>query len=381
MTITVTGGRAPAGTGWQPVEVTIDGDRIVPTTADQPVSHVEDVAGRVVLPGLVDLHTHIFRGQEAGVDPDTIGAATGVTTMLDAGSAGGHLFDAFRTTTIDSAATRVRALVNVATIGITSFVLKGELHEPAYRNLDAAIATIERHRDVVIGVKVRASHNVGGPETTAALAFAREVADATGLPLTVHLGPAPAEVDRILETLQGGDILTHCFTGWAGNTLLDDNTGRPRASAVAARQRGVLFDVGHGASGFDPVVARAMLDAGFPPDAISSDLHSHSVDIVADLPTVINKFLALGMPLADAVPLVTSRPAQIMGLASAGVGALEPGLSPADVAVFDLRDEPFELDVAGETLTSQFTLVPYLTVRAGHVVHRATGRLDPEGPA
>ncbi len=338
-------------------------------TSKARVVDLSSVRGAVVVPGLVDLHVHVFRGQDAGREPDLLGAQTGVTTMLDAGSAGAHLFDAFRITTIDTAETRVRAMINVATIGITSFQLRGELADPAYLDAAALKRAVERHRDVIVGVKVRASSNVGGSAASDALRFARLVADDLGLPLMVHLGPAPAAVDEILSTLRGGDILTHCFSGWPQNDLLGRD-GLPRPAVLDARERGIVFDLGYGQSSFDPEVARTLLSTGFAPDTISSDVHAYSTRI-GGLPVAMNAMRALGLSLPEVLVRTTHAPAGVLGLN--GVGRLLPGESPADVAVLADEPRPWSAEGTSTTLIAPSTLEPVLTIRAGRVVH------DPRG--
>lgn len=339
-------------------------------SADPPASGggdgiVIDATGLLIVPGLVDLHTHIFQGQDAGVAPDALGAKTGVTTMVDAGSAGAHLFGAFAETTIARAATRVVAFLNIASIGITSFRLRGELRTLDYCDTGAAIAAVSEHRRHLVGVKVRASADVGGENAVEALRRARVVADATDLPLMVHLGPAPASVDDILDRLAPGDILTHCFTGFPGNAVADAS---PRPSVRRAYERGVVFDVGHGGSGFDATVARTMLDHGFPPHTISSDVHHYSIDSIPGLPDAMSKMLALGLPLESVIAAVTSRPASVVGLDRDGVGSLLPG-SVADIAGFRLveRDTEFT-DGHGHTFSGTRQIEPAFTIRNGTVV-------------
>ena len=339
-----------------------------------PDDRVVDVSGCVVAPGLVDLHAHLFVGQDLGIDPDVVGPPSGTTTFVDAGSAGGHVFGAFRRATLDRTSLRVRAFVNIASIGTTSILLRGELKSPEYADVETAVAAIEANRDVVVGVKVRASADVGGEHAPEALRRARAVADRVGLPLMVHLGPAPASLDEIVDLLGPGDILTHAFSGWPGNTVIADGVVRP--SVRAARERGVLLDVGHGMSGFDAAVGRAMVAAGEAPDAISTDLHTYSESRVIDLPTVLSKFLDFGLPLPDALVRATLAPARAVGLDADGVGTLDAG-APADVAVLRLVDGAFALgmpDTPGYVETTQ-RLDAVLTLAGGAVVH------DPEGRA
>lgn len=326
-----------------------------------------DVGGLLVTPGLVDLHSHVFAGQDLGVDPDVVGPPAGTTTFVDTGSAGAHLIGAFRRGTIDRAASRVRAFLNIASIGTTSILLAGELENLAYADVDACLAAACEHADRVIGIKVRASGNVVGANGAEPMHRARRVADQLGLPLMVHLGPAPPDTEEILATLGAGDILTHCYTGFADNRLLVD--GRVRESVLAARERGVVFDVAHGMSAFDAEVAAGMIAEGFRPDTISSDVHAYSLDSVGDLPAVMSKLLALGMSLEEVIAAATIVPARHAGLATDGVGTLRPG-APGDVAAFEIVEGGITYaDTRGHGFSGDRRLQAALTVRAGVIVH------------
>lgn len=345
-------------------DVRIDGGVIADGDA-RPGDRVIDVTGRIVAPGLVDLHTHVFAGQDLGVDADGVAFPSGTTTMIDTGSAGAHLIGAFRASTLQRSRVGIRAFLNIATIGATSILLGGELRAPWYVSEEEAVAAIEANRDFVVGVKVRASANVGGEHTRPALAAARRVADRVSLPLMVHLGPPPVGVDEIADSLREGDILTHAFTGWSGNAVVDDD-GRIRPSVARARERGVLLDIGHGASGFSLEVARRMLAEGQPPDTISTDLHAYSSKVVGDLPQVMSRFLALGMPFGDVLRCTTVTPARAVGLA---VGELTPG-SRADVTVLELVDADVEYaDGFGATIRASHELRAVKTFLAGQQVY------------
>jgi len=252
--------------------------------------------------------------------------------------------------------------VNIASIGATSIRLAGELTALPYCDVDVAVAAARRHADIVAGIKVRASADVGGDNAPVALERARRAADRAGLPLMVHLGPAPAGVEAILRVLRAGDILTHCFTGFAGNAVVRD--GRVRDAVLAARQRGVLLDVGHGMSGFDATVAAAAIAQGVLPDTISSDLHAYSRPAVGTLPRVLAAFVALGLTPAQAFVRATAAPAAVLGRSA----ALRAG-EPADVAVFRLAEEPVEhRDGHGHTFPGRLRVRPVLTVVGGDVV-------------
>jgi dihydroorotase len=330
---------------------------------------VIDARGRLVTPGLVDLHAHVFHGQDLGVDPDRVGPASGTTTFVDTGSAGGDLFGAFRLGTIERAIPRIRAFLNISSIGVTSMLRAGELENLAYCDVDTCVACAQAHSDLIVGVKVRASGNVVGASGDEPLRRARAAADRLGQPLMVHLGPAPSDTATILAALGAGDVLTHCFTGWEDNRLLVD--GRIRPAVLEAQRRGVRFDVGHGMGSFDAEIARTMIAEGFAPDAISSDIHAYSEAAVGDLPAVMSKFLALGLSLEEVVARTTLEPARVLGL---DAGTLRVG-APADVAVLEVLDGPvaFE-DTWGHAFEGARRLRAVLTVRAGAIVHEEERR-------
>jgi dihydroorotase len=190
------------------------------------------------------------------------------------------------------------------------------------------VGAAREHADLIVGVKVRASANVVGANGDEPLRRAREAADALGLPLMVHIGEAPSGIETVLAALGAGDVLTHCFSGWRDNGLLDEN-GRIRPSVLAAQKRGVIFDVGHGMGSFDVEVAKALLDQGFAPDTISSDVHAYAA---ARLPDVLSKFLALGLSLDEVISRATTAPARALGLT----------LPAGDKTVLELVDAPVE---------------------------------------
>ncbi len=369
------GGRVldPASGRDGPADVAVRDGRLVPTPTDADLSpladRVIDVEGLVVVPGFVDLHAHVFRGHDLGVDPDAFGARSGITTFVDTGTAGGHLFDAFAAGTIERARSRILAFVNISSIGATSILLAGELENLAYCDVAVCCDAIRRHGRHVLGVKVRSSGNVVGRNGLEPFRRALAAAEQAGTPLMVHIGPEPPDVEAMLEAMRPGDVLTHCHTGHANRLVVD---GRLREAAVLARERGVLFDVGHGMGSFDVGVAAAMLERGFLPDTISTDIHAYSESAVVDLPHVLSKFLALGMSLPDVVARATTGPAAAIGRAD-GTGTLQSGAA-ADVVVLEEVHAPQTFtDTAGATFTGDVLLRTWLTVRAGDVVFDRIG--------
>lgn len=325
-----------------------------------------DVTGLLLTPGWVDLHTHVFVGQDLGVDPATLGPSSGVTTMIDTGSAGAHLFGAFLAASHARECPRIWNFLNVSSIGTTSILLAGELANISYVDHAAAVACGRAYPGQIIGIKARTSGNVCGDNAVEVLRRSRAIADELGLPLMLHVGPPPPALPDLLGVLRAGDIVTHCFTALAEPRLV--NNGRVLAEALAARERGVLFDVGHGMSGFDAIVARDAIGQGFLPDTISTDVHAYSIMSVLGLPAVVSKFLALGLTVPEALTRVTLAPAIAAGLAGLGIGKLVPG-GPADITGVWLAREPTEFeDPQGNHFSGDISVSVGLTVQNGSVV-------------
>lgn len=325
---------------------------------------VEDVAGLLVVPGLVDLHGHWFEGSPYGIDP-AINLAGGVTTAVDAGTAGFSNFSVFRRLAIDPAPVRVVAFLHVAAAGLVSTVA-GELEDIRYARPRETAAVAAEHRDVVWGVKVRIGTGAVGTNGTAALTAALAAAELAGLPLMSHIADG-ADVLDVLARLRPGDIVTHAFTGSASGIRGAD--GRLRPEVHEARRRGVLFDVGHGCGSFAWATARAALADGVIPDGISTDLHRYSIERpVVDLPLTMSKFLHLGMSLPEVIASATSRPAS--AIRRPELGTLTAG-GVADITVLRLDDAPMDLsDSQGVRETVRQVFRPVLTI-VGGTVHRA----------
>src|SRR5829696_2366825 len=273
-------------------------DSIAPTGDDRQV----DVAGLLVVPGLIDLHGHWYDGSPYGLDP-VANLRGGVTTAVDAGSAGFSNFASFRRHTIETAAARLLAFVHVAAAGLVTTVV-GELQDIRYARPREAAAVASEHRDVVVGIKVRLGSEACGDNVAAALDAALEAADLAGLPLMAHIADG-ADVPAALRRMRRGDILTHAFT--ASGTGIVGSDGRVLPEAHAAAERGIRFDIGHGCGSFAWSTAEAALADGIAPDAISTDLHRYSIEHpVVDLATTMSRFLARGVPLEAVVAATTT---------------------------------------------------------------------------
>jgi dihydroorotase len=328
-------------------------------------ARVVDCRGAIVTPGLVDYHVHVFNSVS------TIGAPVGeacfqrgVTLAVDAGSAGCWTYPAFDRFVVQTAPIPVLAFLNVSALGILSLGV-GELRLLDYLDVDSAVETATRHPATIRGFKVRLGHHIVGDSCLPALRRAREIGDATGLPLMIHIGDSPEPLPTILEHLRPGDVVSHCYTGLP-HGILDDQEVLP--AVREARDGGILFDSAHGSSNLAFDVARRALDAGFLPDTISSDNSLRNwVGPVYDLATTLSKFLALGMPLDAVIERATSRPAALLGVADDGVGSLTPGRS-RNATVLRLTDESYPLrDSTGATLQAR-RLEPLYTVQGGAVI-------------
>lgn len=330
---------------------------------------VIDAEGRYVTPGLIDVHVHVYPGvSHFGIEPDATCLARGATTVVDAGSAGADTFPGFRKYVIEVSQTRILAQLNIASQGMVSQQV-GEFALPEYANVDACCRMIEQHRDLILGVKVRLTKDsiVSQSAGMTPLHRAREAADAAGLPIMIHPQAAWCDsLDDILKVMKKGDILTHCFHGMDCG-ILDGDSGKVRASVHDAIERGVLFDVGHGAGSFRwDVVERAMAE-GVLPATISSDLHIYNVNgPVYDLANVLTKFLHLGLSLDEVLTRVTSVPAESV-LKQEGIGTLAPG-AWGDAVIFELRRGTYNLeDSSGDVRTGTQSLEPVTVIKAGHV--------------
>ena len=321
--------------------------------ADDAARDVRDVGGCIVAPGLIDLHTHVYwGGTSLGVDAEAIARRSGTTTFVDAGSAGAGNFPGFRRHVIERSAPRILAYVNISFAGIFGFSRTVMVGECADMGLVSPMDCLEAARDnldVVVGIKARIGSRAGGASGIAPLHLAMEVADALGLPVMAHIDFPPPSQREVLEILRPGDVLTHCFRPFPNAPI--HASREIRAEVLAARERGVIFDIGHGYGGFSFDSARAMLAEGIMPDVISSDVHVLCVDGPAhDVLAVMSKFMALGMPLGEVIRATTANAAR--ALRRPELGTLRPG-GVGDATVLRLEEaQARHVDVVGEVLTS-----------------------------
>ena len=353
-------------------DVAFSAGRVAETGSDLDARQARttlDATGLLVTPGMIDLHVHVFpKVSYLGLDPDSTCLARGATTVVDAGSAGADTFDAFRHWIIDVSATDILAYLNIASTGMLSPEV-GELMDLNHANVDKACKTIERHRDRILGVKVRLTRDLIVSEQAGLtpLHRAREAADAAGLPIMVHPQDAFCDsLDDILAVMGKDDVLTHCFHAKEGCGILDAE-GKVRDSVNDAIARGVLLDVGHGRGSFGWEIAETALANGLQPHTISTDLHTLNIEgPVHDLGNVVSKFLQLGIGLDEAFAKVTSVPARFLRLEDQ-IGTLKPR-ARGDAVVFELRQGSFRLeDAYGAIRTGSHCLEPRTVVKNGLV--------------
>ncbi len=333
-------------------DVLLSGGRIekiadhIPAEADMKVL---DVSGKIVAPGFIDIHAHVFPGSNLGVEPDSIGVPTGVTTICDAGTAGPENIEEFIEKYIKTSKTRIFSEMNFSKKGL---FIKPEADDPSKWDIDLAEEAYHKHKDYIVAIKARASNTTVGKLGIAPIKDAKKLAVRCGLPLYVHIGHPLPYIEEILAVMEKGDMITHSFHGKI-NGLLEN--GKIKPETQAARDRGVLFDVGHGVASFNFNTAKAAFSQGFFPDVISTDLHIKNINgPVYSLPITMDKMMALGISLEDCVEKVTASPAAIFSME--GLGKLKEGYT-ADITVFHVEEGTYEYhDADGNDLTGHTSI-------------------------
>ena len=358
-------------------DVAIRGGKIALVERDIPANRgrqVLDAAGKIVTPGLIDLHVHVlpYVG-ETGTEADPCCVTRGVTTVVDAGTAGAFTLPALRKFAVEKSATRIRALVHVVAIGMIVAVTPGmeELGDLRYCDAKRAAKAALENKDLVLGFKVRIDRKftIPGTNDIEGMKRARMASDEASLPITTHIGGSYTPLRDFLVLMKDRDIVTHIYNPRPNSVL--DESGKLLTEVVEARKRGVLFDVGHGRTNFSYRIAEKCLGQGLIPDTISSDVSNGSVrGPVYDLVTTMAKMMTLGLNLREVIERTTINAARAMNF-GVEIGTLKPG-AEADVAIFELRSGEFGLvDSEGQTRIAREKLVPAATVRGGKVFYPA----------
>ena len=334
---------------------------------------VRDLSGFIVTPGLIDLHTHVYwGGTSLGIDAEDFCRRSGVTTAVDAGSAGPGNFAGFRKHLIERSQVRILAYLHISFAGIYAFaprVMVGESEEIRLMAPIDAMEVANANRDLIVGIKVRVGAGASGRSGTVPLDIALQVANEVGMPVMAHIDDPPPTYEEVLARLRPGDILTHAFRPYPNAPVTAQGTVKQAVNE--ARRRGVLFDIGHGKGSFAFKTARAMLANGFFPDTISSDIHALCINGPAfDQVTTMSKFLCLGMPLADTIAASTANAA--FALRRPEFGSLKPG-SAGDATILSVRNGRFDyVDVVGEHVTGEHNIASEGVVIAGRWWHPKT---------
>jgi dihydroorotase len=334
--------------------------RVAESIAADGARSAYDATGRIVTPGLIDVHVHVYEGvSSVGIDPDVIGIGRGVTALIDGGSAGATTFPGFRQYIVNRARTRVYALLNIATPGMT---VRNETADMTLLDADATAQAVRANRDIIVGIKVRMLAGIPDGADIEVMRRTRAAADAAEVPVMVHIGGQTSPLPRILDLLRPGDIVTHAMR--RQGSVLDGN-GRVMPEVLEAVRNGVHLDVGHGRGNLDFDVAEQILAQGVRPTVISSDVHTgNAAGPVFDLPTTLSKFLHMGMTLEQVIECATATPAKLFAFGRE-LGTLAEG-TPADIAIFELTEGDYPLmDSGGKVRRARRRLVPHAALREG----------------
>jgi len=381
--IVIKGGRVidPAQNLDGTMDVAINGNKIA--AVDKNISSQEgkqlvDAKGKIITPGLIDVHCHVFDTiMKIAVEPDIAGVKHAVTTVVDGGSAGVATFAAFPKHIFPTTQTRVFCFLHLCSYGL---VPEPELKDWDEINPDAMAATIEANRSVIKGVKLRLVGKLVASAGIEVVKTAKKIAGQFRLPIMVHIGDTDKQVpasltQECLSVMEAGDILAHMYTGNQGSALRPDGTIVPELKA--AMKRGVILDPATGRNNFSFVVARKCLAEGILPTIISTDLNHRCLkDRTFSLPVNMSKFMALGLDLKQVVAMTTINPARAIH-EEARIGSLKPGMT-ADVSILELNSGAWTLiDSPGETMKTDKMLMPVTAVKDGKVIKAEPVALPP----
>ncbi|KRD49412.1 amidohydrolase/deacetylase family metallohydrolase [Ensifer sp. ENS10] len=329
--------------------------------------------GAWISPGWIDLHAHVWHGgTDISVRPQLCGMERGVTTIVDAGSAGEANFHGFREYIIEPSRERIKAFLNLGSIGLVACNRVSELSDIRSIDIDRIIACYQENREHIVGLKVRASHMITGSWGVTPVKLGKKIAKILKVPMMVHVGEPPALYDEVLEILGPGDIVTHCFNGKAGSSIIEDEDLFELAERCAGE--GIRLDIGHGGASFSFRVAEVAIARGLLPFSISTDVHLRSMNqSVWDLGTTMSKLLSVGMPFEKVVEAVTQAPASVIRLPMDNL--LSVG-ARAEFTLFDLVDSELRVfDSLGAEAHLNRLFEPRYAVMGAEVV--AANRYQP----
>lgn len=328
-----------------------------------------NAAGYLVLPGLIDYHTHVFpAGTDIGVHPDPAYLPQGITTVVDQGSTGVNNFDSFFNTSVTNSQIRIYACLHSSPAGLATLPRSMEPVDPKLYDVEGVRRLFGKYGGQLVGLKIRQTKEVVGEFGLAPLAATVKMAEAIGCRVVVHTTNPPGDVEELAALLRPGDVFTHVYQGKGSNII--DSAGKVRQAVRQARARGVIFDTADGRGHYAFSVAKAAIADGFEPDVISTDVVRASLyaGTVFGLPLIMSKYLNLGICLPNVVKASTLTPARLIGM-DGKLGTLSPGAC-ADVAIFQLKESSVMMeDVFGETLTLKQMFIPRMTILGGKVAY------------
>ena len=343
---------------------------VAPDIDPSGASRVINVDGNIVIPGMIDLHTHVYEGiNQNGINPDLAGVRSGVTTVLDAGSAGCYTFGGFPRYVVPRAKTRIFCMLHISRVGLS---YQPDTSRREDIDVEETVSVIQTNRPLIQGVKIRAV-GPGVPRMGVEMVrLAKQAATEGGVRLMVHIGDRsiadgdgtePTITRQLLPLLDNGDIITHLFSGNPGRII--DNSGTVIPEILEAQARGVFLDTAHGRQNFSFDVAKAALDQGVNPRSISTDMTPPGrVNTVHSMTEMLARFMALGFSLEDVIRMTTANPAQALGMEDT-LGSLAVG-RPADISVLKVETGDWLFhDTEGNTLRGDKALVPVVTIKDG----------------
>lgn len=349
-----------------PFDVAVKDGKIAAVAKDIPANRAANVFSakdRIVTPGFIDAHVHCYEGVGRCMNADHYCLGRGVTTVVDAGSAGTENFNNFHKYIIRTSFTRIYAFIDIGVLGVIS--LDHPYDNPAFVNPKNVAEAVQRYRPSTIGVKVRLGETITGDKDLDILNKAIEAAEMAKVPVMVHINGPHSPLPDLVKVLRKGDIYTHCFAG-RKNFILDEN-GKILPAVLEAKERGVFFDSAQGQGHFSFDVAEKAIQQNLLPDSTSTDLTTQAVlRRIYDLPTMVSKTMALGVDLDKAVAMVTANPAKMFAF-DANIGTLKPGYE-ADISIFELEGGSFDFeDTEGKKRTGQQRLVSKAVVSRGEL--------------
>ncbi|GHS99125.1 metallo-dependent hydrolase [Synergistales bacterium] len=343
----------------------------VPEEERLEVDETIDASGCMVLPGIIDFHTHLYnRHTELGIEPDAMTFPNGITSAVDAGSSGSSTFEGFYKDIVCSSFTTIKSFVNVSVVGVATNRFVENLNPKSF-DVPALERLFDCYPEQILGLKLRMGKLFSGDLGLSPLICTKEIAQRLGVPMNVHVVNPEQTYDDILSHFSKGDVIVHCYQAKDGPQTILNIDGKLRASVKEARGRGVIFDAAAGRTLHDYNVIRQAFSEGFLPDILSSDVTASSIfkKPLHSLLYVMSMFLALEMPIEEIVRAVSETPAKLMGM-SGQIGTLAPGAS-ADISILRFHEKNMTFTDANQnTVKADKLFVPQMTLKAGRNVFR-----------